>query len=246
MGDKTDGSLAKQGPQLVVTGIRKAYELSAGPALVLDDVSLTVSPGETVAVVGPSGSGKSTLLNIIGSLDRPSAGSVRLGTLEVTKLTDTQLAEYRSNQVGFVFQDHHLLPQCTALENVVLPTLAARSADDAVGRAENLLGRVGLEHRMHAPPAQLSGGERQRVAIARALVNSPPLLLCDEPTGNLDQASGETVASLFLELAAERQVMLIIVTHNLEIARRFSRCMELRDGTLVSSQNPVAGPVVGE
>ena len=246
MSDKTDGSLAEQGPQLVVTGVRKAYELSAGPVLVLDDVSLTVSPGETVAVVGPSGSGKSTLLNIIGSLDRPSAGSVRVGDLEVTKLTDAQLAEYRSNRVGFVFQDHHLLPQCTALENVVLPTLAARSADDAVGQAKSLLERVGLEHRMHAPPAQLSGGERQRVAIARALVNSPPLLLCDEPTGNLDQASGEMVASLFLELAAERQVMLIIVTHNLEIARRFSRSMELRDGALVSSQNPVAGPVVGE
>ncbi len=218
--------------RLVVEKVRKEYELPAGKLLVLKDISLTLSPGETLAIVGPSGSGKSTLLNIIGSLDKPTSGRVELGGAEVTKLAGTELAAFRAKSVGFVFQDHHLLPQCTVLENVMLPTLAVGLAKDSAGRAEDLLQRVGLAERMDYFPARLSGGERQRVAIARAMVNEPKLLLCDEPTGNLDQATGTRVASLFAELAEEKHVLLIVVTHNLELAARFSRRLELKESTL--------------
>ena len=176
------------GLSLSVERVRKEYGSAAGPLIVLKDVSLALAPGQSVAIVGPSGAGKSTLLNIIGSLDKPTAGSVRLGATEVTALAGAALADFRSRQVGFVFQDHHLLSQCSALENVLLPTLAARGGDaDAPARAKDILRRVGLGQRLHSFPAELSGGERQRVAVARALVNGPPLLLCDEPTGNLDQ-----------------------------------------------------------
>jgi len=227
--------------QLVVENITKEFGTPAGPLVVLKNVSLALSPGETLSVVGPSGAGKSTLLNIIGSLDKPTSGSVRLGDEEVADLSGARLAAFRSRQVGFVFQDHHLLPQCTALENVILPTLAADSSKehglparghDAPARANELLDRVGLAERMDSFPAQLSGGERQRVAIARAMVNDPPLLLCDEPTGNLDQTTGDRIGSLFAELAAERDVMVIVVTHNLDLARRFRRTVELREGML--------------
>lgn len=217
---------------LVVEHVRKEFALPSGPLVVLRDVSLSLSPGETLAVVGPSGSGKSTLLNIIGSLEVPTSGSVKVGGKDVTRLSGTELAEFRGGSVGFVFQDHHLLPQCTALENVMLPTLAVGSAPDSAKRAAGLLGRVGLTERMNYFPAQLSGGERQRVAIARAMVNQPGLLLCDEPTGNLDRDTGERVGSLFAELAEEKDVMLIVVTHNLELAKRFLRVLELREGTL--------------
>ena len=219
--------------ELTVEHVRKEYDSSAGILLVLKDISLALAPGETLAITGASGSGKSTLLNIVGSLDKPTSGSVLLGEIAVTGLAGAALAGFRSRHVGFVFQDHHLLPQCTALENVMLPTLAA-SGRGRASHAEALLERVGLGDRMHAFPPQLSGGERQRVAIARALVNGPPLLLCDEPTGNLDRKTGEQVGVLFKELATERDAMLIVVTHNLEFARRFSRCAELRDGVLQS------------
>jgi lipoprotein-releasing system ATP-binding protein len=215
---------------LVLDGVRKAYATDAGPNEVLRGVSLEVRPGETVAIVGVSGSGKSTLLNIIGSLDRATTGRVTLGELDVTALEGAALADYRRRQVGFVFQDHHLLPQCTVLENVLLPTLAAGRAVPV--EARELLRRVGLEGRENDFPPHLSGGERQRVAIARALVNGPPLVLCDEPTGNLDRRTGEAVAELFVELAGQRQVMLLVVTHNLDLAARFSRRLELRDGVL--------------
>lgn len=219
--------------KLVLDGVRKAYATDAGANEVLRGVSLEVAPGETVAIVGVSGSGKSTLLNIIGSLDQATAGRVRLGELEVTALEGAALADYRRRQVGFVFQDHHLLPQCTVLENVLLPTLPTPAAGRAgPAEAEELLRRVGLAGRANDFPQHLSGGERQRVAIARALVNGPPLMLCDEPTGNLDRKTGEAVAELFVELAGQRQVMLLVVTHNLDLAGRFSRRMELRDGVL--------------
>lgn len=217
--------------ELTVEHVRKEYDSSSATLLVLKDVSFALAPGETLAITGASGSGKSTLLNIIGSLDKPTSGSVHLGDIAVTGLAGAALADFRSRRVGFVFQDHHLLPQCTALENVMLPTLAASGGEEA-SRAKALIERVGLTNRMHAFPARLSGGERQRVAIARALVNGPPLLLCDEPTGNLDRETGEQVGALFKELAAERDVMFIVVTHDLEFARRFSRCAELRDGVL--------------
>ena len=216
--------------ELVLTNVAKTYEPSNE---VLRDVSFSVGPGETVAVVGPSGCGKSTLLNIIGSLDKPSSGTVRLGDIDVAGLSGAALAAFRSQEVDFVFQDHHLLPQLTALENVLLPSLAAKSGD-ATSRARELLDRVGLLDHADSFPAQMSGGERQRIAIARALINRPRLLLCDEPTGNLDQKAGQNVVSLFLELATETTV--VMVTHNLELAERLSRCVELRGGR-VSERN---------
>ena len=223
--------------RLVVENVGKAFDTPSGSLVVLKGVSLELSAGGTLAVVGPSGAGKSTLLNIIGSLEKPTSGSVWLGDVEVTELAGDDLAGFRSQRVGFVFQDHHLLPQCTALENVMLPTLAVGSSDDPVERAAELLERVGLAQRADHFPAQLSGGERQRVAIARAMVNGAPLLLCDEPTGNLDRDTGEQVGDLFAELAEERDVMLIVVTHNLELAQRFSQLKELRNGVFTDAEH---------
>jgi lipoprotein-releasing system ATP-binding protein len=220
--------------QLSVQHVRKEYESAGGGLLVLRDVCMDLEPGDAVAIVGPSGSGKSTLLNIIGSLDEPTSGCVLLGEIEVTGLAGTALADFRNRNVGFVFQDHHLLPQCSALENAMLPLLATGGATDGARKARQLLERVGLGERMHSMPAQLSGGERQRVAIARALINDPPLLLCDEPTGNLDQHTGASVGSLFLELAAERDAMVVAVTHDLALAGRFPACLELREGVLTA------------
>ena len=218
--------------RLAVRHVRKEFD-SAAPLVVLKDVSFDLDAGETVSIIGPSGAGKSTLLNIVGSLDKPTGGSVTRGGTEVTALEGAALADFRSRSVGFVFQDHHLLPQCSAIENVLLPTLAMPSSSrEGASRAHELLERVGLKDRLHSFPAQLSGGERQRVAIARALVNGPPLLLCDEPTGNLDPETSAEAGALFLELARERGVMLIVVTHNLEFARLFGRCLELRAGVL--------------
>ena len=217
---------------LVVEHVSKEYESPAGPVPVLRDVSLSVARRETVAIVGPSGSGKSTLLNIIGSLDRPTSGSVRLDGVEITSLGGAELAAFRSRRVGFVFQDHHLLPQCTALENVLLPTLAFPAPPPASDDARALLERVGLAERMHFLPARLSGGERQRVAIARAMINGAPLLLCDEPTGDLDRETGGRVADLFMELAEEHDRMLIVVTHDPGLAGRLFRRLALRDGVL--------------
>jgi len=211
----------------------KQYPGGDGVVTVLGGVSLIAEPGETLAIVGPSGSGKSTLLNLIGSLDQPTSGTVRLGDVEVTALRGRALAQFRAKRVGFVFQDHHLLPQLTAAENVALPTLAP-GADrrEARERVRERLGQVGLQPRQDAFPGQLSGGERQRVAIARALINSPGLLLCDEPTGNLDRDMGAQVVSLLLELAAAQGVTVLMVTHNLEHASRFGRVLQLQDGRL--------------
>jgi len=219
-------------PALIAEHLWKQYESPAGTLVVLRDVSMAMRPGQTVAVVGPSGAGKSTLLNIIGSLDRPTSGSVRLDGREIAELTGAELSAFRSRSVGFVFQEHHLLPQCTALENVLVPTLAGGARREAAGRAASLLDRVGLGERLDYLPARLSGGERQRVAIARALINGPSLLLCDEPTGNLDHETGGRIVDLFLELVREGDRMLIIVTHDLELAGRFDRCLGLRDGKL--------------
>jgi len=217
---------------LAVDSVRKEYDSPAGPVVVLKAASLTLASGESAAIVGPSGSGKSTLLNIIGSLDKPTSGAVTLGDVDVAALDGAALAEFRSKSVGFVFQDHHLLPQCTAVENVMLPTVASGQQADAYDRGAALLERVGLAERMESLPAKLSGGERQRVAIARALVNAPPMLLCDEPTGNLDHDTGTRIADLFLELVAERNMMLIVVTHDQALAGRFGRCFELSEGVL--------------
>lgn len=224
---------AARGHSVRLDNLTRRFTLPDGSAItVLDGVCAEIAPGETVAIIGPSGSGKSTLLNLIGGLDAPTAGTVRVGETEVARLGARELAQFRATQVGFVFQDHHLLPQLTALENVLLPTLAAGARGDAEGRAAGLLDRVGLTGRMDTFPGSMSGGERQRVAVARALINEPGLLLCDEPTGNLDRRTGAEVVSVLLDLAAAHGVTVLMVTHNTGQAARFGRCLRLVDGRL--------------
>jgi lipoprotein-releasing system ATP-binding protein len=223
---------------LKLSNIAQRYDSGAGPVTVLKGVSLEVRRGESVAIIGPSGSGKSTLLNIIGTLDRVTGGEITLAGQNLNQLDDLQLAAVRNRQIGFVFQSHHLLPQCSVLENVLVPTLAstdAASRATAPERAGRLLKRVGLGERLTHRPGQLSGGERQRVAVVRALINQPQLLLADEPTGALDHASAEQLAQLLLELNREEGVTLIVVTHALDLARKMGRVLELKDGILVSS-----------
>ena len=220
--------------KLTIAGLCKEYPTPAEPLVVLRDVSLELSPGDTLAIVGPSGSGKSTLLNIIGTLDHPTTGSVRLGDTDPFSLSEAELAGFRSRHVGFIFQDHHLLPQCTALENVLLPRIASEGkAAHAVGRARELLNQVGLESRETHFPSELSGGERQRVAVARAMMNDPELLLCDEPTGNLDAANARAVGELLASVAAGMRSILIVVTHSPALAATYGRRMEMREGRLV-------------
>ena len=231
-------SLPRKSEPLAVQEVRMAFP---GSGEVLKGVSLEVGAGESAAVVGPSGSGKSTLLNVVGSLEAPTGGKVWLGELEVTALSGKALAEYRARKVGFVFQDHHLLPQCTALENVLLPTLTAPDLrEGGEERGRELLGRVGLGDRADAYPAELSGGERQRVAVARALVNRPSLLLCDEPTGNLDRETGRRIMELFGQVSAETGATLLVVTHDEESASRLGQRFALRDGELVDGGGHVS------
>lgn len=186
----------------------------------LSEVSLRLSRGEAAAIMGPSGSGKSTLLHVLGALDAPSAGSVRLDGVNPFELDEKALAQFRNNKIGFVFQDHCLLPQCSVLENVLVPTLVAEAGNQNNERARALLEQVGLTERIDHRPAELSGGEKQRVALARALINEPALLLCDEPTGNLDRKSADSVASLLFELHQRQKTILIVVTHSAELAVR--------------------------
>lgn len=227
-------------PLLKLVNVTRRYDspANAGALTVLDHVSLEVARGESLAIVGPSGSGKSTLLQIIGTLDQPTSGSVSLNGQDLSVLDDQQLADVRNRQIGFVFQSHYLLPQCTVLENVLVPTLATDEAsvrNGASERAERLLKRVGLGERMSHRPGELSGGERQRVAVVRALINQPPLLLADEPTGSLDQTSARELGQLLLELNHEEGVSLIAVTHARELAQRMTRVLELKEGCLVQS-----------
>jgi lipoprotein-releasing system ATP-binding protein len=221
-------------PELVAESITKSYAIGDDQSLlVLAEASLNLERGQNVAILGPSGSGKSTLLAILGTLDRPTSGTVRLGDVDPIQLPEPALAEFRSRQIGFVFQDHHLLPQCTVLENVLVPFLANGSAGKAdVEKATQLLERVGLGARLLHRPAQLSGGERQRVAIARALVRHPALLLADEPTGNLDGTTAHEIIQLLLDLQAEQNSMLVVVTHSTELAARMQRRMRITDGRL--------------
>ncbi|MBN1808792.1 MAG: ABC transporter ATP-binding protein [Planctomycetes bacterium] len=220
-------------PFLDVRDVTRTFDTPAGPLVVLAGVSFALGRGESVAVTGPSGSGKSTLLNIVGTLDAPTSGSVLLDGRSVHGLGDKEASQLRNARIGFVFQDHHLFPQCTALENILMP-LMARAAPpvDAAARAEKLLADVGLADKAASFPAELSGGERQRVAVARALVNSPDLLLCDEPTGNLDIETGKAVARLFLEFRDSRNVSVIVVTHNSAIASMFGLRHTLAGGRL--------------
>lgn len=219
---------------LSVCGLGKEYLTAAGPLVVLKNVDLKLRAGEALAVTGPSGSGKSSLLFVLGAMERPTHGRVELDGRDIGGLTEAELAALRQQRIGFVFQEHHLLPQCTVLENVLIPLLAGggTQADDVV-RARDLLDRVGLRDRIDHRPAQLSGGERQRVAVCRALINRPVLLLADEPTGNLDRTNAESIGSLLLELSRDTQTALICVTHSVELAARFQRRAELKDGVLV-------------
>ena len=189
--------------------------------------------GESASIMGPSGSGKSTLLYILGALESPTSGQVFLDGDDPFTLSPRALAEFRNRAIGFVFQDHLLLPQCTVIENVLLPTLVGDPLPDGHARARDLLDRVGLSERLNYRPAELSGGEKQRVALARALIRHPPLVLCDEPTGNLDRESADTVASLLLTLHREQQTVLVVVTHNQAIADRFAQKLELRGQQLL-------------
>jgi lipoprotein-releasing system ATP-binding protein len=218
---------------LVVEHLGKDYPTRSGPLTVLRDVNLTLERGEAVAVMGPSGSGKSTLLHILGTLDTPTAGTVCLENRDPFALAERDLADFRNRNVGFVFQDHHLLPQCSVLENVLVPTLVARDDREAVkARARELLDRVGLGERLDHRPAELSGGERQRVAVARALIHKPLLLLADEPTGNLDRHTSRAVGKLLLDLHREENTILVVVTHSQELADTFPRVLAMEDGTL--------------
>lgn len=224
---------------LQLRDVSKQYETAEGiaPLRVLDKISLNISQGESIAIIGPSGSGKSTLLNIIGTLDKPSSGEVLLDGKNLTSHSDKELAEIRNRQIGFVFQSHHLLPQCTVFENVLIPTLAAKDKslrDGAKDRGVQLLKRVGLGDRLNHRPGQLSGGEKQRVAVVRALINRPKLLLADEPTGALDRTSAQQLAQILIELNREENVTLILVTHAVDLAEKMQRQLELKDGKLIS------------
>ena len=223
-----------QDPVIELREVSKNYP-GVVPVTVLRAASLSVARGETVALVGPSGSGKSTLLNLLGTLDRPDSGSVWICGQDVTRLDAQGLARVRNRDLGFIFQSHHLLPQCSVLENVLLPTLAERrqSPAEAEDRARRLLDRVGLGPRLSHLPGQLSGGERQRAAVVRALIQSPQVVLADEPTGALDRANAESLGRLLVDLNREEGMALVVVTHSLELARQMSRIVELQDGALL-------------
>jgi lipoprotein-releasing system ATP-binding protein len=217
---------------LEVKRVSKEYPAPAGPIRVLSEIDLCVGAGDSVSIVGPSGSGKSTLLHIVGTLEPPTSGTVLLDGESPFGLDDRRLAAFRNRRVGFVFQDHHLLPQCSVLENVLVPTLVGSEEHDVEARARGLIDQVGLGARIHHRPQELSGGERQRVALARALVQNPTLVLCDEPTGNLDHASAGIVADLLLDLHQRQRTILIVVTHNLDLADRMGARYRLSDGRL--------------
>jgi lipoprotein-releasing system ATP-binding protein len=221
---------------LELVDVVKSYEWpgDTGSVCILKDITLKVEKGQSVAIVGPSGSGKSTLLNIIGGLDRPTSGQVLFNSKDLANLNDAELARMRNREIGFVFQLHHLLPQCTVLENVLIPTLADKSrtsTEKVRERATALLKRVGL-HR----PGELSVGQRQRVAVVRALINEPKLLLADEPTGSLDKDASENIAEMLVELNRSEAVTLIVVTHSSELAKHMGQVFELNDGVLRGGQ----------
>ncbi len=224
---------------LKLTGISKRYDEKTP---VLSGVELTVEAGESMAITGPSGCGKSTLLNIIGTLERPDAGTLEFDGTNLLTLNEKATAEFRNRRIGFIFQLHHLLPQCSILENVLVPAMVNREAVGVKERALRLLERVGLSDRLESRPGQLSGGERQRVAVVRALINQPQLLLADEPTGSLSHEGADSLAKLLLELNREENLTLIIVTHSMRLAYQMNQIMQLCDGKLFRGRQPVAFP----
>ena len=217
---------------LEVENLSKQYSTAQGPLPILSEVTFSLAPGDSMSIIGPSGVGKSTLLYVLGALDPPTTGTVTLNGENPFTLPESELAVFRNSQVGFVFQDHLLLPQCTVLENVLLPTLVAASDASITERAVDLIEQVGLKPRLEHRPGELSGGERQRVALARALIRQPQLLLCDEPTGNLDRESADMVFSLLFDLHKQREAILVVVTHNAALAQRCARQFRLNDRTL--------------
>jgi lipoprotein-releasing system ATP-binding protein len=217
---------------LEVTNLAKEYPAPRGTISILSGISLTLSRGDAVSIMGPSGSGKSTLLYILGALEKPTAGLVKLDGQNPFELREPEIAAFRNRKIGFIFQDHCLLPQCSVLENVLTPTLVAESNGDYPERARSLLDQVGLGERTEHRPAELSGGEKQRVALARALIRDPLLLLCDEPTGNLDRRSAEVVSSLLLDLHKRQETILVVVTHSADLASRFPIRFELGERQL--------------
>lgn len=220
---------------LSISGICKHFPTPSGPLKILDGVDLEMKRGENLAILGPSGCGKSTLLQIVGTLDRPTEGTVRLDGVDPFELPNRELSTFRNHRIGFIFQEHHLLPQLTALENVLLPVMAEQAIDQAaVGRGQQLLEQVGLAARQHHRPAELSGGERQRVAVARALIRDPLLLLADEPTGSLDESNAQSIGQLLLDVQATAGAILICVTHSSQLAEVFQRRARLQAGKLVS------------
>ena len=233
--------MGTQAPLLRLEGLSKQYPSTEGatPLYILKEVTLDIAQGEAVAIIGPSGSGKSTLLNVLGTLDKPTSGKVTFAGRDVTQLDELALAALRNREIGFIFQSHHLLPQCTVLENVLVPTLATDSkrGPETVERAKRLLERVGLGQRLSHQPGQLSGGERQRVAVVRALINQPKLVLADEPTGALDRVSADNLAQLLVDLNKEDGVTLIVVTHAQDLAKKMNRILELQDGKLVEKKS---------
>ncbi|HBL47083.1 ABC transporter ATP-binding protein [Gimesia sp.] len=221
--------------QLMVRDLSKEFSLAGESLPILNNVNLSLNRGEALAITGPSGSGKSTLLYILGVLDQPTAGEVIEFGQNPFELQAKQQAEFRNRNIGFIFQDHHLMPQFSVLENVLIPTMVSQSGStDAEDRARHLLERVGLSDRLNHRPAQISGGERQRVAVCRALINNPRLLLADEPTGNLDRINTEAIGKLLLEINQEQNTILICVTHSRELAVLFPQHQRLRDGSLVT------------
>ena len=222
-------------PILVLENVSKSYPSAQDDGLmVLKDINLNVEAGRSVAIVGPSGSGKSTLLNIIGTLDSPTAGRVVIDGQDVRSMNEKQRAEVRNSKIGFVFQLHHLLPQCNVLENVLVPSLVNKESVDVERRARDLLDEIGLTGRISHRPAALSGGEQQRVAVVRAMINCPKLMIADEPTGSLDRAGAEKLADLLVRMNKQHGVTLIVVTHSMPLAHRMDMIYELSDGRLAA------------
>lgn len=223
---------------LVVRELCKTYPNARQDLVVLDHISLELNRGDNLAIIGPSGAGKSTLLQILGTLDQPTSGTVEVAGLNPFSLGEVEQARFRNQHIGFIFQDHHLLPQWNVLENTLLPCLAfGRASTEQIARAKELLDRVGLSDRLTHLPSQLSGGERERVAVARALMLRPTMILADEPTGNLDSDNASIIGELLLEVPKEQDAMLIVVTHSMELAKRMNRCLELRRGKLTDQSS---------
>ena len=224
---------------LNVSNLKKSYSSGSGSLTVLDDISFAIEEGETFAIVGPSGSGKTTLLGLSAGLDRPDSGTIELCGVEISTLNEDERALLRNRKVGFIFQDFQLLPTLTAKENVAVP-LELQGAKNASEKAEILLEKVGLSNRMHHYPSQLSGGEQQRVALARAFSNTPSILFADEPTGELDEATGQKIIQLLFDLNKEAGTTLVIITHDMELARKTQRILRLKGGKISTDQKITA------